>query len=301
MAQDENVLYEASSTIAKAVQNALKKHREEVSREKFAKKIGVESQTLFRYERAKVMRLDFETVSKILIGLPRELKIELLHATNILTNAECDVLLQSTTSGIYDLPIYDASSRHIERLKRFYEEMTYTLFYYDSQHDKNELTTMALCLTKTVASGFISGSATVRNNYSYSCKLISPPGEFYTYIYLTSNSISFEDHAVIIIPFNRLMIDKFQGGIGMMLSLSLERDQLSPCFQKVVILSDTVGKPDETLLKSIHDQYLLLSTESVHENRHDSRKVYGDQLTEENIDFENHVLKRIEKKLDKSV
>ena len=274
---------------------AIKSHRTEFrkTQEKLAEQMHISAQALRRYERAETQSLSFEAGICFLNVLPRYQRLNILFKMGILEKTDRLKLDQPQDEESYEPPTYDPSSRHLERLKEFYENTAYTLYYFDSRSGKTDLVSMILELNETIGSGYLSGKAIIKESYQYSCKLISPPTEHYTYIYLTAESANFEDRAVIIIPFNRRMHRKYMGGIGMMLSLSLEAKDPWPCFQKVAIVSNKVGCLSEEQLLAIHDKYLLLSTESVNENFHDVRKVYGDKLFDENSDFYYEHLKTV--------
>lgn len=275
------------------MRTAIKKYRSEShkTQEELAEKIQISTQKLHRYETAATQSLSFEIGIRLLNILPRGQKLDILSRIGVLDKSDRTKLEQQQDSVAYELPTYDPSSRHLDRLREFYESTSYILYYFDSRSGKTDLVSMNLELKEIVGSGYLAGSATVKDSYQYSCKLISPPSEHYTYIYLTAESSNFEDRAVIIIPFNRRMHKKYMGGIGMMLSLSLEAKDPWPCFQKVAIVSNKIERLSEEQLHIIHDKYLLLLTESVNENHHDVRKVYGDRLFDENSDFYYEFLK----------
>lgn len=281
-----------TESISQEMGQAIAKYRKENHevREKFAEKLQISAQTLARYESNKPNAMSIETGILFLRLLPYPKRLDMLFKMGLLQEADYINLHQSADVKHYELPTYDSSRSHLDRLIKHYESTSYTLYYFDSRRGKTELVSMTLNLEKTIESGYLTGTATVKEIYPYSCKLISPPAERYTYIYLTAKETNFEDHAVIIIPFSRRIHGKYAGGIGMMLSLSLEADAPWPCFQKVAIVSDQITKLSEEQLLAIHDEYLLLSTESINENHHDVRKVYGDSLFEEDSKFYENYL-----------
>lgn len=276
--------------IVTIVRETLKRYRNtnQYTRDHMAQITGTSAETWERYE-TKTKRMEFQTVIQMLKGLPIEERVQLFCKIGILD----DKATPNKDHYIIDeaLSSYDSSDNHITRLQNYYADTRYKLYYYDTRRGNDNINSMNLQLKQVMDTGYIGGMATVQGKFSYSCKLISPNGSQYTYIYLTSEGTVYTERAIIMLPLSQRTSGKYLGGIGIMFSLSIEDNQSLPCFQKVAVVSQNVRELTNKQIKAICDKYLLVSTESINKNFHYVRKVYGDQLVEESSRFYDAFLK----------
>lgn len=293
--RDTSEAAEAERRFIDEVSEAIVKYRARttISRQQLSTKTGVATQTITRYELVKGKKFDFETVMRLISVMETEEKSRLLHNIKVLNDQELAAMNGMQNCDVFTVPLYDSSPEHIRRLEDNYAGVKLNVYYFNTVRNETELTQMKLTLGNIKKSGYIDGSAIVKDKYEYKCKLISPIGSLYTYIFLTANN-NIQEHAVIVFPFNRVHVGKYIGGIGVMLSLSLEYEVPLPCFEKTALVAERITISDEEK-QEIGCKYLLMDTESINRNHHDTRKVYGDNLAKESFNFFEWVRSKGEK------
>lgn len=252
-------------------------------------------QTYARYEKGACDDPGFFNLVALLKELPTYNRNVILKKLGLLGDELCiedngQGTVNENIRSETEVPMYNAKPDHLKRLNTHYANMRYTMYYYESKHKRENIVTMKLRFSEVKESGFLEGVALVKNKVKYSLKLISPPKEYYTYIYLTSES-SFDEQAVVVIPLDRHMEGKFHGGVGVMLSLSLDADGPRPCFQKVILASEQSNQLSTQQQREIFEKILVFSLEDKDGKNHMLKKIYADDIFGESSEFYTTYLK----------
>lgn len=169
------------------------------------------------------------------------------------TDHDAAILFGNHPSGLYLSSDQDGSACHLARLNKFTHQ-SYTINYVDSM---DKMKHMKIKFGDIIDNTFVYGTAMIGRKYKYECKLVSPVNSSYVFLYLTS-STSLVDRALLVLPEIELIVEKFKRGIGIMMSISIDRQQC-PTTQKFVMLHNSYkGIRDEEILP-----YLVVKREQI--------------------------------------
>lgn len=149
------------------------------------------------------------------------------------TDHDAAVLFGNHPSGSFLASDQDDSACHLARLNKFTHQK-YTICYVDFM---DKMKYMKIKFGDIIDNTFVHGTAVIGRKYKYECKLVSPANSRYVFIYLTS-ATSLVDKALLVLPEVELVVDKFKRGIGIMMSISIDRQQC-PTTQKFVMLHES--------------------------------------------------------------
>lgn len=158
------------------------------------------------------------------------------------TDHDAAILFGNHPSGLFLNSDQDNSASHMARLNKFTHQQ-YTIYYVDYMDRMKHL---RIKFEDVIDNTFVHGKALIGKKYKYECKLISPVNSRYVFLYLISTT-SLVDRALLILPEIDLIVDKFKRGIGIMMSISIDKLQC-PTTQKFVMLNNSYkGIKDEMI------------------------------------------------------
>lgn len=183
---------------------------------------------------ADLTGIGYRTIQNIESGRSRTSFLNILTLIQSFGCSDTDVLI---LCGFLDNRAgytHDASEQHKIRLRK-YRCQDYGFYYVNAVTER--LQRFSVKLGEIVGHSYVDGIGRL-GEYTYGCKLISPPDGDYTYLYFSSSSPV--DRALFILP-HHIMDNVFMAGIGIMISISND-DPRSPAFQKFAIVNDACAQ-----------------------------------------------------------